>query len=44
MAARVYKEIKELASGSPPDQKAKQMKKLIEQAERLRAKGKGRRS
>ena len=39
-----YKEIKELAAGSPPDQKAKQMKKLIEQAERLRAKGKGRRS
>ena len=39
-----YKEIKELAAATPPDQKARQMKKLIEQAERLRAKGKGRRS
>jgi hypothetical protein len=39
-----YKEIKDLATGTPPDQKARQMKKLIEQAERLRAKGKGRRS
>jgi hypothetical protein len=39
-----YKEIKELAAGTPPDHKARQMKKLIEQAERLRAKGKGRRS
>ena len=25
-----YKEIKELAAGTPPDQKARQMKKLIE--------------
>ena len=41
---KTYKEIKELASGSPPDTKARQMKKLIEQAERLRAKRKGRRS
>jgi hypothetical protein len=39
-----YKEIRELATGSPPDPKARRMKKLIEQAERLRAKGKGRRS
>jgi hypothetical protein len=39
-----YKEIKELAAKTPPDHKARQMKKLIEQAERLRAKGKGRRS
>jgi hypothetical protein len=39
-----YKEIKELAAGPPPDRKARQMKKLIEQSERLRAKGKGRRS
>ena len=39
-----YKEIKDLAAASPPDKKARQMKKLIEQAERLRAKGKGRRS
>ena len=39
-----YKEIKELAAASPPDTHARQMKKLIEQAERLRAKGKGRRS
>ena len=41
---KTYKEIKELSSGSPPDTKARQMKKLIEQAERLRAKRKGRRS
>jgi hypothetical protein len=39
-----YKEIKDLAAGNPPDRKARQMKKLIEQAERLRQKGKGRRS
>jgi hypothetical protein len=41
---KTYKEIKELASANPPDQKARQMKKLIEQVERLREKGKGRRS
>jgi hypothetical protein len=41
---KTYKEIKELAAAAPPDKKARQMKKLIEQAERLRAKGKGRRS
>lgn len=39
-----YKEIKDLAAGTPPDPNARRMKKLIEQAERLRAKGKGRRS
>jgi hypothetical protein len=41
---KTYKEIKELATAFPPDQKARQMKKLIDQAERLRQKGKGRRS
>jgi len=41
---KTYKELKELAAATPPDKKARQMKKLIEQAERLRAKGKGRRS
>jgi hypothetical protein len=39
-----YKEIKDLAAATPPDKKARRMKKLIEQAERLREKGKGRRS
>lgn len=41
---KTYKEIKALASSSPPDSKARQMKKLIEQTERLQEKGKGRRS
>lgn len=41
---KTYKEIKELAEANPPDQKARQMKKLIEQTERLLKKGKGRRS
>lgn len=41
---KTYKEIKELADANPPDQKARQMKKLIEQTERLQKKGKGRRS
>jgi hypothetical protein len=41
---KTYKEIKELAGGNPPDKKARQMKKLIEQAQRLQQKGKGRRS
>ncbi len=41
---KTYKEIKDLAAGDPPDGKARQMKKLIEQADRLRQKGKGRRS
>jgi hypothetical protein len=33
---KTYGEIKQLASARPPDVKARQMKKLIEQAERLR--------
>jgi hypothetical protein len=41
---KAYKEIKELAAANPPDHKARQMKKLIEQTERLQKKGKGRRS
>jgi hypothetical protein len=41
---KTYKEIKDLAAADPPDGKARQMKKLIEQTERLRRKGKGRRS
>jgi hypothetical protein len=41
---KTYKEIKDLAAAHPPDKKARQMKKLIEQAERLQQKGKGRRS
>lgn len=43
-----YGEIKRLAAADPPDPKARQMKKLIEQTERLRQKlrqrGKGRRT
>jgi hypothetical protein len=39
-----YKEILDRAAAKPTDKKARQMKKLIDQAERLRAKGKGRRS
>jgi len=41
---KTYREIKDLAAANPPDQKARQMKKLIEQTERLQHKGKGRRS
>jgi hypothetical protein len=41
---KTYKEIKELAAANPPDKKARQMKKLIEQTERLQKQGKGRRS
>ena len=41
---KTYKELKKLAARKPPDRKARQMKKLIEQALRLRQKGKGRRS
>ena len=41
---KTYGEIKTLASANPPDVRARQMKKLIEQADRLREKGKGRRS
>jgi hypothetical protein len=36
--AKTYGEIKRLAQTRPPDVKARQMKKLIEQAERLRNK------
>jgi hypothetical protein len=32
---KTYKEIKELAAANPPDKKARQMKTLIEQTERL---------
>ncbi len=35
---KTYREIKRLAGAKPPDRKARQMKKLIEQAERLRKK------
>jgi len=38
-----YAEIKGLAAADPPDKKARQMKKLVEQIERLQQKGKGRR-
>lgn len=41
---KTYKEIKDLAGANPPDKKGRQMKKLIEQSERLRAKVKGRRT
>lgn len=41
---KTYREIKDLAAANPPDQKARQMKKLIEQTERFQKKGKGRRS
>ena len=37
-------EIRVLASSDPPDGKARQLKKLIEQTERLQRNGKGRRS
>jgi len=37
---KTYGEIKALASGRPPDMKARQMKKLIEQSIRLRQKRK----
>jgi hypothetical protein len=35
---KTYREIKRLASARPPDMKARQMKKLIEENERLRQK------
>jgi hypothetical protein len=40
---KTYGEIKRLARQKPPDKKARRMKKLIEQAERLRAKSRGKR-
>ncbi len=39
---RTYSEIKELAHADPPDRKARHMKKLIEQAARLREKARRR--
>ncbi len=41
---KTYREIKDLAAADPPDKKARQMKKLIDQKERLHKKDKGRRS
>lgn len=41
---KTYGEIKDLAAANPPDKKARQMKKLIEQSARLQQKGKGRRA
>lgn len=41
---KTFGEIKKLAAANPPDRKARQMKKLIEQGERLRQKRKGRKS
>lgn len=41
---KTYRQIKDLADANPPDLKARQMKKLIEQTARLQEKGKGRRS
>lgn len=41
-AALTYAEIRLRADQNPPDVKARKMKKLIEQAERLKAKIKGR--
>jgi hypothetical protein len=40
---KTFGEIRKLASGHPPDQKARQMKKLVEQRNRLvkKLKGKG---
>lgn len=38
---KTYKEIKDLSASKPPDKKARQMKKLIEQADRLKQKVKG---
>jgi hypothetical protein len=40
---KTYREIKSLAAAHPPDHKARQMKKLMEQAERLKNKIRGQR-
>ncbi len=40
---KTYGEIKRLAKQKPPDKKARQMKKLIENAQRLQNKESGRR-
>jgi hypothetical protein len=39
---KTYGELKHLANARPPDPKARQMKKLIEQVDRLRQKLRGR--
>jgi hypothetical protein len=39
---KTYGDIKRLAAGKPSDRKARQMKKLIEQAKRLREKARRR--
>jgi len=36
---KTYGEIRDLAAADPPDLKARQMRKLIEQTERLQQKG-----
>lgn len=41
---KTYREITALAGAKPPDTKARQMKKLIEQVERLSRKARRRRS
>jgi len=41
--SKTYSEIKRLAKLKPPDRKARQMKKLIENAQRLKDKESGRR-
>ncbi len=41
---KTYREIRILAGVKPPDSKARRMKKLIEQVERLRQKARRRRS
>ncbi len=35
---KTYRDLKRLAGAKPPDRKARQMKKLIEQVDRLRGK------
>jgi hypothetical protein len=42
--AKTYGELKQLAAGTPPDRKARHMRKLIEQVDRLRQKPRRRRS
>jgi hypothetical protein len=39
---KTYKELKQLARSKPPDTKARQMKKLMEQVQRLREKARKR--
>lgn len=40
--SKTYGQLKQLAGAKPPDKKARQMKKLIEQQSRLKQKRKGR--